>query len=104
MPFIKISGISEELVCKIEKDLSKIVSDETNTPKERIRVFYSPLFEYLNGEKIQGRVMIDIEWLPRPFEMRKNVSEKFIEYFEKIGIKSIRIYFRDIDKDYYFTK
>lgn len=104
MPFVKISGISKEKVMIISEDLKNIIVRETETPKERIRIFYDNKIEILEQEEVNDRVMIDIQWLPRPKEMREKVSQAYFSYFENIGYKNIRIYFEDINKEYYFVK
>ena len=45
MPFIKIAGLPEKFLCDISEDLIDIVNKETDTPKERIRIFYNPMKE-----------------------------------------------------------
>lgn len=104
MPFIKIAGLSENTVCEISKDLIDIVNKETDTPKERIRIFYNPMREIVDKKFSEDRVLVDIEWMPRPLEMRKKVADNFFEYLENKGYKKVKIYFKDINKDYYFIK
>lgn len=104
MPYIKISGLPEEFVCKISEDLTDIVNKETNTPKERIRIFYNPMREVVGGKFIEDRVIVDIDWMPRPMEMREKVANSFFEYLKNKGYEKVRIYFTDINKDYYFIK
>ncbi|NME36268.1 DUF1904 family protein [Fusobacterium sp. FSA-380-WT-3A] len=104
MPFVKISGISKEKVIEISEDLKNIIVKETETPKERIRVFYDSTVEIFDQKEVTERIMIDIQWLPRPKEMREKVSQAYFSYFEDRGYKNIRIYFEDINKEYYFVK
>ncbi len=104
MPYIKISGMSKEKVCEIGDNLINIMSEELKIPKERIRVFYDPKLEILNGKIVDDKVLIDIEWMPRPVEVGEKVAKRFFEYFEKFDYKGIKIYFQDINKDYHYTK
>lgn len=104
MPYIKISGMSKEKVCEIGDNLINIMSEELEIPKERIRVFYDPKLEILNGKIVDDKVLIDIEWMPRPVEVGEKVAKRFFEYFEKFDYKGIKIYFQDINKDYHYTK
>ncbi|MCI6153324.1 DUF1904 family protein [Fusobacterium perfoetens] len=104
MPFVKISGISKEKVIEISEDLKNIIVKETETPKERIRIFYDNVVEIFNQKEINNRIIIDIQWLPRPKEMREKVSQAYFSYFENLGYKNIKIYFEDINREYYFVK
>lgn len=104
MPFIKIAGLPEKFLCDISEDLIDIVNKETDTPKKRIRIFYNPMKEIVEKNFVEDRVIIDIDWMPRPMEMREKVSKAFFDYLENRGYKKIRIYFTDINKDYYFVK
>ena len=80
MPFIKIAGLPEKFLCDISEDLIDIVNKETDTPKERIRIFYNPMKEIVEKNFVEDRVMIDIDWMPRPMEMREKVSKYFFYY------------------------
>ena len=104
MPYIKISGMSKERVCEIGEDLINIISEEVQVSKEKIRVFYDPKLEVSKGKIVDDKILIDIEWMPRPKEMREKVANKLFEYFEKFSYKNIKIYFQDINKDYYYMK
>lgn len=104
MPYIIISGMSKEKVCEIGEDLINIVNEEAQVAKEKIRVFYDPKLEVSEGKIVDDKILIDIEWMPRPVQLREKVANKFFEYFEKFNYKNIKIYFQDINKDYYYMK
>jgi len=103
MPYIKLSGLSKEKVCEASKDLVKIVSEVTNTPKERIRIFYNPTLEIVNGKICENRLNVDIGWMPRPQEMCDEVAKQIKEYFNKDNFESIKIYFSEIVRDKFYV-
>lgn len=102
MPYMKLSGLSKERVCEASKDLVEIVSKATDTPKERIRIFYNPTLEIVNGEICENRLNIDVSWMPRPQEMCDEVAKKIKEYFIKDNFESIKVYFSEIVKDRFY--
>ena len=104
MPFVNIAGLSKEKVCEISNDLINLLSEESGTSKEKIRIFYNPLLEIVDGKENNKKLSISIQWLSRPMELRQKVAERYFIYFEEMGYKNTRIYFEDINKDYYFTR
>lgn len=104
MPYIKLSGIDKERVFKARQDLINIVVKITGTEKEKIRIYYNPMEEIVDGKIFKKRLSVEIDWMPRPKEMCDEVAKEFIQYFEDDEFEIIKIYFNELLKDKHYIK
>lgn len=102
MPYIKVSGVEKEKLCRMSKDLIDIVEKDIGVPRERIRLFYSPDMEIRDGKEEEGKVIVNVDWMPRPQELCDKMAELYKEYFFKAGYKSLKMYFTEFVKEKYY--
>lgn len=95
MPFIKVSGISQEKLCEIGEKLIDIVNHDIDVPRERIKLFYVPMVEIRNGQEVE----IEVDWLPRPQELCDKLANLYKELFNSLGYSKVRIYISELTKE-----
>lgn len=100
MPFIKVSGISQEKLCEIGDKLVDIVNFDVEVPRERIKLFYIPMIEIKEGKEVKDQtVNIEVEWLSRPQDVCDKLASSYKSLFNSIGYKKIRVYITEISKE-----
>lgn len=100
MPFIKVSGISQEKLCEIGEKLIDIVNHDIDVPRERIKLFYVPMVEIRNGQEVEDKtVNIEVDWLPRPQELCDKLANLYKELFNSLGYSKVRIYISELTKE-----
>lgn len=102
MPYIKISGVPKEELIKMSKDLVDIVEKEIGVDREKIRLFYSPDIELRDGYEVKEKVIVNVDWMPRPQELCDKMAELYREYFFKAGYKGLKMYFTEFVKEKYY--
>lgn len=100
MPFIKVSGISQEKLYEIGDKLIDIINYDIEVPRERIKLFYVPMVEIREGKEVEDKTInVEVEWLPRPQELCDKLANLYREFFNSLGYKKVRIYIKEISKE-----
>lgn len=102
MPYIRISGVPKDELCRMSKDLMDIVEKDVGVDREKIRIFYVPEIEIRDGKEEEGKVIVDVDWMPRPQELCDKMAELYKEYFFKAGYKGLKMYFTEFIKEKYY--